>query len=252
MLRKNGLLPEVIAVASIGIIAVSAAQADFVTPDGAINAPDHWSRGSANSTYVIWNQFESAYLGVNDTLDAAFGEGAFNPHGTPNLTQLNAPIGNAPPSIFVSGNQWIYGFGDPLNVSIDVPNANLGAEYETDVILQLRILAPIENPLLLETVQLDGVGYDAVLELSRITGTEMGFPTHTIEWWFKWNNVAGNAANYALSFQTYTETPASIGEHTILQAAAVDTRASNVPEPASISAVGAMGLLALARRRRAH
>lgn len=233
-----------------GVLPATNALAGFATPADAINTPDNWSRGSTNTTYAQWTQFESAHQGVNDTLDAAFGEDAHNPYGTPNLTQQNVPVGNAPPSIFISGSGWLYGFADPLSVSIDVPNASLGAGYETDVILQVRILAPVADPLLLNTVKLGGVGYDSVTELSRTTGTEMGFPSHTIEWWFKWDNVAGSAANYNLTFQTYTETPASIGEHTFLQSVAVDTRASLVPEPASLAVLSAACLLSLRRCRR--
>jgi len=117
-------------------------------------------------------------------------------------------------------------------VTVTVPNFDLGAGGVTTILLQTRTQGTEINPA---TVLIGGVAPTQVTELSRVSLGPQGAMVETAWRW----DLPGNAAGYTVTFS-------SGGPFFSLDAVAVDTF---VPSPGAAS-LGAVGLLAAARRRR--
>jgi hypothetical protein len=183
--------------------------------------------GQPNSTSQEWDGFTSASAANTPNFGTTL-----NPNGTATLT-------NTDPTAFLTGIH-IYDFQAPLDISVAVPNYDLGHAWTTTVLLQFHTIGNGFDP---DSVSLSAEGGPAMGWTSTRTlysgssGSPMG--GSEVVQWFEWD-LTGNASSYSLSF--------SGAEPSIsLVSARVDTvaRPSAVPEPGSLVPT-AMGLAVLA------
>lgn len=163
---------------------------------------------------------------------------------TPDVADIN-PVGSASLAStigFLTGSGNLYNPTAIIDVALTVPNYGLGSGYVTKFLLQIETQG---NPLLedLSHFTVNGTpltDFSAVYtQVSSTPGSPLGAVIdHAIEF-----TVPGNAASYLIA---WTPTDGSVSHRQI----AVDTAVvAVVPEP-SAGVVMAMGLAALARRRR--
>jgi hypothetical protein len=183
-------------------------------------------RGGADTTYQEWLGFTNPAGGPNDP---TFGNS--NPNGTAQLFQTT-------PGAFLTSGGNIYHAGAPSTFVVNVPDFNQGSGFFTTAVLQIRILG---TNIDLNSVRFNGLAFDRS-ELMNETPLG-GFGGTQRDWWFEWNNVAGNLDMNVFHFN-------AASSHMSLNRVAIDTAFSAVPEPTSgLLLVGAVATGLLRRRR---
>jgi hypothetical protein len=183
-------------------------------------------RGGADTTYQEWNTFTSALNGPN-LPDV----GNSNPNGTAQLFQTT-------PGAFLTSGGNIYAPSTLTTFVVNVPDFNRGSGFFTTAILQIRILGTNVD---LNSVRFNGLAFDRS-ELMNETPLG-GFGGTQRDWWFEWNNVAGNLDMNVFRFNS-AESSMS------LDRAAIDTTFNAVPEPTSGLLLAGAVVAGLLRRRR--
>lgn len=219
-------------------LALPAAQAAFLVPDGATAPFESWSRGDADSTYAEWDSFSDA-------------NGANSPDvGESGLTGASLVQNGAFAIIASSGN--IYSFSGATAFDVTQPAYGYGAGYNTRVVVQAQTLGNVPD---LDSIQItynDGstdisVAPEYVTQESVAAGGFTGLVT-TLGWDIAGYNPSSllfelNAAGSSMSL-------ANLAIDTFAQSTAFAAFPAVVPEPSAalISLVG-FGVLALGRRR---
>lgn len=211
-MRRFSLLSALLATASLS------AQASFIEPP--------WSAGAANSTYQQWDFLTNPGPTAPDI-------GSFNPNGTAGLSVVSPG--------FVTGSGNGYSFSAPYNVTFNIPDYNLGDDYQTVLYLQTKTLG---NEIIPNTILANGFTPTTVTELFRgIEDTPMG-PGNAVETLYTFI-LSGNGPSKSISL--------TADVHTSFLQARVDTLATAIPEASSLALLGVVSSVGLAwklRRRR--
>jgi hypothetical protein len=171
------------------------AQAALISPS--------WTQPTSNAqaatdltTYQRYEVFTAA-AGPN-TPDVA----NINPTGTANVYDTSGQ------SFITSGGN-IYSFSAPTFIEAILPNYGLGANYTTNVLLQVRTLGALMDTTSVKLISYSGNASNPYPTATAITPTsqqlllnspdQSGFCGTDQEWAFSFS-VAGNAASYKLAF----------------------------------------------------
>jgi len=218
---RGRFLPTIVAATAAALVA---ALLDATPATAGLVVPDF--RGDPNTTYQEWLGFTNPAGGPNDP---TFGNS--NPNGTAQLFQTT-------PGAFLTSGGNIYHAEAPSTFVVNVPDFNQGSGFFTTAVLQIRILG---TNIDLNSVRFNGLAFDRS-ELMNETPLG-GFGGTQRDWWFEWNNVAGNLDMNVFHFN-------AASSHMSLNRVAIDTAFSAVPEPTSgLLLVGAV-VTGLLRRRR--
>ncbi len=214
-LRATALVVTSLLVSALGGLAP--ATAGLVTPS---------FRGNPNTTYQEWLGFTNPVAEPNLP-----NFGNVNPNGTAELFQTT-------PGAFITSGGNIYHAGAPATFEVNVPDFGQGSEFFTTAILQIRILG---TNIDLDSVRFNGQAFD---RSELINETPLGgFGGTQRDWWFEWNNVAGNLNMNQFHFN-------AAASHMSLNRVAIDTVFSAVPEPTSGLLLAGAIVAGLLRRRR--
>ena len=219
---------------------VHAANAAFVTPEQWTRPTSEAEAVAGRTTYQEWNVFASPG-GPNDP-DVA----EWNPNAGAGPNAGKANLFDSSGASFVTGGGNIYSPSAALALDADVPSFGLGAEYRTTVLFQVRSLG---SELDYDTVRLtyaDGGGTsqtisaDSRRELARVQLG--GFGGAQVDTLFAFE-VPFSPASFKIEFDG-AESSVS------LDAVAVDTLTSVVPEPGALALGFGGAALLMARSRR--
>lgn len=210
-----------------------------------------WTRGSANTTYQGWDRFTSKSLPNNPNNASLLNEVDANPnnlYGTATLTQLVTPVAPIiPPGILLTSGGNIYSPVYATQFSLAVPNANLGAGYQTNFLIQVRASTGLFD---LSSFQVNGLPLSGLLNFSQqllntaTYDSGQGGDASAIDYKFEFS-LPGNSALDTITF-------GSDGPGLSFDKLSVDTSISAVPEPSSLAMVGLFavsGLMAIRRHR---
>jgi hypothetical protein len=231
---------------------VQAAVPLFLTEPGAISATNRtlapWTRGSANTTYQGWDRmFATPLVGTpiapnSSALPNEVDADSLNPYGTATLTTTL-------PGAFSTGGGNIYSPTSATAFSLAIPNANLGAGYQTNFLIQVRAAT---GQFDFGSFQINGTpistlaNYSVQLLDRFIYGSGFG-DTAALDYKLEFT-LEGNSALDTITF-------GSAGPGLSLDKIYVDTNVSAVPEPSSFIFAGlsaAMGTVLYRRRKSAN
>jgi hypothetical protein len=204
------------------------------------NRPDIDSEAAnAFATYQAWDVFTVVGAGKANEPNAP---GVVpnpprveGPETNPNGTAAVFELTGAP---FVTGSGNIYAPGAPLSMQADVPNYNLGAGYQTHVVLQIRTQG---NGINLDSLAANGVLAATLADYSyqEIFVASLGPQGNLVDHKFEFT-LPGNQALDSFAWTA----PDSSSQDKV----SIDTRAVAVPEPAGwVLLLAGLGVLLFRR-----
>jgi hypothetical protein len=209
--------------AAVGLSAAGTARAGFMDPS---------FFGQPGTTTQTWTSFTNP-SGPNAPTSAS------NPFGTANAFDTTA----ATDGVFLipdPDGMHMYSFSGVLHPEVDVPGANLGALYRTEVVLQVQVLG---NPLDANSFALAAGPNGAAISpmsLSMVNAGGAGaFPGSDFFYTVTWD-VSGSASNSRLTFTPGQPDSSQVAYRVDTLTTLAPTAA--VPEPASLTALS-LGLL---------
>jgi hypothetical protein len=216
-------------------IAVSASTASAVVSIPALTGPGAPSfRGAADTTWFGWSTGTFDGTPDNNLLD--------DPAVTVGTTTSGVGLvqnGGAAGSMISSSNN-IYTSGAPLDITITAPTAGtVGTGFTTIIVQGRTAFGPFGSDLTFGTV-----GGDAA---EVVVGTNAAAAGQ----FFAKYEVPGNAASYAINITGgFNNSFNNLQVDTLWSSTGYATDFAVTPEPATLAAIGSIGVGALIRRRR--
>jgi len=201
-----------------------------------------WTRGSANTTYQGWDRFTSASAANNPNAASGLNEVDANPINT----NGSATVTQTVPGAFLTGSGNIYSPTGSTAYSIALPNYNLGANFQTNFLVQLRAFTGEFN---LSSMQINGISISTLPNFSTqlldmFVYSAMGGDTAALDYKLEFS-LPGNAAIDTFTFS-------SAGPGLSFDKLSIDTNVSAIPEP-SVLLLGCLlalpGLIAVRLRQ---
>ena len=204
-----------------------------------------WTRGAANTTYQGWDRFTSSLNGPNVPNNAVtpneVDADPDNAFGTATITQTV-------PGAFLTGGGNIYSPSSATTFSLAIPNANLGAGYQTSFLVQVRAATgdfDFSN-FLVNGTALNLLANNSIQLIDKFTyDAGFGF-TSALDYKIEFT-LPSNSALDTITFESL-ETGLSFDK------ISVDTNVTAVPEPSSLILAGlftAFGTILCRRRKTA-